>query len=1027
VVPRPLTFASASRILAGDEDRLINAVDHALSGLLLVSGQVGLFDPKNDLIRLLKDLRGRMDSSVESAPRRDRGDVMVAAHTIVTISAYFDELGSVSFAQDLRWQHSGLAELAGADGIAARLLGVEMPVPAASLSRQDLAKQLEIAYGRMADSTLRLLAALSEWDRWPENDRIVLEEQLRLTVPRAAGRRYGEYLVRLAGDRPAFAAWVGEWEHAATRERMHTGLEGVARRLERMAPERSTRQAWDTLARRYAADLDSSVISRGQHGAPGDLVLPVLADAYVNPAFQVTVAQGESTRAFEDSWWRNAVGKVHDDIEDFLTRYLNSPEATTVPLLVLGEPGVGKSVFTRTFAGRLLNTEFRPLRVDLRRVPADASVVDQVRLTLREALQRDVEWADLAEDSDGCTPVIFFDGYDELLQGSATSQADYLERVREFQLTSLITRDCPVAVVVTSRTIAADLVRVPDGTTIMRLEPFDERRTARWLDAWNEANRPYYQRYNLRPLPAAVVARHAELAEQPLLLLMLALYDAAGNALQHQDETLAGADLYEQLLRAFADREMRKGREHLTDQEVGDLVDQELERLAVAALAMFNRGAQSVTGEQLGEDLQALLSEPATVSTDRTAPSDAQRLVGRFFFVHVSESRYDRTLRTYEFLHSTFAEFLVAWFTIRALPKPPVRRLASAVRTEPEDGLLAAVLSHELLLEREPTIAFLKEMATGVEGRSDIRELLLAAFRMCRTQSPWRQYHAYRPGRTRDLVHAMAIYSANLVLLIILMSPDGRCRSADLFGPLPPAELEEQWRDLARLWLAGCRDSGTQRLAYTVTYSSDPVPYICMRSDRPWAAAVPFGQLRVRNDLLREPDVTALLRAVDPVMTRLGDELLPPSGEPGLAPAHGLLHVLFYPDASEQSYLHAINAAKALAVGRRRWYGDLIIKQLLARRRAVTGDAVLTGILELTRLDPSSEKLPQVVAVDVLRLISRADSLRHDRRVQLEAEILGRTDDRDATLRAVAEAARVDLSLAAVAADLAAGDHASQE
>jgi|SRR4051794_41390841 hypothetical protein len=56
-VSRPVTFASASRVLAGDEDRLINTIDYALSGLLLVTGQLGLFDPKNDLIGLLKDLR----------------------------------------------------------------------------------------------------------------------------------------------------------------------------------------------------------------------------------------------------------------------------------------------------------------------------------------------------------------------------------------------------------------------------------------------------------------------------------------------------------------------------------------------------------------------------------------------------------------------------------------------------------------------------------------------------------------------------------------------------------------------------------------------------------------------------------------------------------------------------------------------------------------------------------------------------------------------------------------------------------
>jgi hypothetical protein len=146
------------------------------------------------------------------------------------------------------------------------------------------------------------------------------------------------------------------------------------------------------------------VINRGQHGAHGHLALPVLAEAYVNPAYRVTVAEGETTRAFEEDWWRNAAGEVRDDIEGFLARHLHSPDATVLPLLVLGEPGAGKSVFTRTFAGRLLATGFRPLRVDLRRVPADASVVDQVRIALREALQRDADWADLAEDTAGGPP-----------------------------------------------------------------------------------------------------------------------------------------------------------------------------------------------------------------------------------------------------------------------------------------------------------------------------------------------------------------------------------------------------------------------------------------------------------------------------------------------------------------------------------------------------------------------------------------------------------------------------------------------
>jgi len=49
-----------------------------------------------------------------------------------------------------------------------------------------------------------------------------------------------------------------------------------------------------------------------------------------------------------------------------------------------------------------------------------------------------------------------------------------------------------------------------------------------WLEVWNAANASFQAASGLRPLPAEKVLEGAELARQPLLLLMLALYDADG-------------------------------------------------------------------------------------------------------------------------------------------------------------------------------------------------------------------------------------------------------------------------------------------------------------------------------------------------------------------------------------------------------------------------------------------------------------------------------------------------------------------
>jgi hypothetical protein len=171
--------------------------------------------------------------------------------------------------------------------------------------------------------------------------------------------------------------------------------------------------------------------------------------------------------------------------------------------------------------------------------------------------------------------------------------------------------------------------------------------------------------------------RMRELARQPLLLLMLALY-SADPALPALDADLAAADLYRQLLENFARREAGKdlGRDLRAD-ELDKRAQDHLDRLAIAALAMFNRGRQDISEAELGADLTALGPDPRPREASRPV-EEGQRVIGEFFFVHAAEARtltgpseaepdQARALshrepprRTYEFLHATFGEYLAA-------------------------------------------------------------------------------------------------------------------------------------------------------------------------------------------------------------------------------------------------------------------------------------------------------------------------------------------------------------------------------
>ncbi|GAA3438443.1 hypothetical protein [Kutzneria kofuensis] len=104
-----------------------------------------------------------------------------------------------------------------------------------------------------------------------------------------------------------------------------------------------------------------------------------------------------------------------------------------------------------------------------------------------------------------------------------------------------------MAVVVTSRLTVADRARPVFGVVTLLLDSFDDKQIDLWLTAWAECNAAALAARGVRPLPADIALRYEDLARQPLLLLLLALYDSAANEL-HSEARLNEAELYERLL-----------------------------------------------------------------------------------------------------------------------------------------------------------------------------------------------------------------------------------------------------------------------------------------------------------------------------------------------------------------------------------------------------------------------------------------------------------------------------------------------
>jgi hypothetical protein len=631
---------------------------------------------------------------------------------------------------------------------------------------------------------------------------------------------------KLSVEMPEVSFWANLVDHQATRHSVREIANGLLR-LETLIGELSSGRDPDdrrrALSRFYRAELRRPILSAGD--VPAGISIPTLEQGYITPGFRAATVQNYLDLASEDWWERQS---AREDLEDFLIGYLTSAAAAHMPLLVLGQPGSGKSVLTRILAARLPAREFLVIRVVLREVPADADLQAHIEYAIRASIGEPLSWPDLARSRGDALPLLLFDGFDELLQATGVSQADYLERIAAFQQREAALGR-PLAALVATRTAVADRARCAPGTIAVRLEPFSMQHVERWVASWNEANAATLIERGLEPLSVEVLLTNPDLASQPLLLMMLALYDADGNALRQASSSLGRVELYEQLLTRFAEREIRKNGAGLTNEQLAKEAENELTRLSIVAFAMFNRGRQWTTVDELNRDLPVLLpsqSPPAAVRSGdlRAALSRGERALGRFFFVHQgSATRDGAELRTFEFLHATFSEFLVGWLVARELSHMADVLGLSRNRSRPgevDDAFLHALLSFIPLTMRGTAVTFLDEQLQRwpAEQREVLREPIMRLFRLSQDAPRSSEFSTYRPiPATVPAQHAT--YSCNLLLLLIMLT--NSIRASDLMQAesvwfLQAADPSRRWRNMALLWRSQLPSEGWLHLINTI-------------------------------------------------------------------------------------------------------------------------------------------------------------------------------------------------------------------
>jgi hypothetical protein len=315
---------------------------------------------------------------------------------------------------------------------------------------------------------------------------------------------------------------------------------------------------------------------------------------------------------------------------------------------------------------------------------------------------------------------------------------------------------------------------------VVRLEPFDDNQVDCWLTTWNKVN-------PARQLPVAIALAQGELARQPLLLFLLALFNSGGGALT---PGISRAQLYLRLFTTFVERDVSKLGAQLSDHQRRQTVQRELDRLSMVAFAMFNRGSQAVTDAELVADLAALPAAqspseprqrvPPELGRRAVALSIAEQTAGRFFFrLFVQQDQAIRgqqtVLSTFEFLHASFGEFLVGLWVVAELSRlaeQERRKADDLYREPPDDALLHALLSVAVLSTREQRVLeFMAELLADKDAAdlTELRKLVTTLFcdsLQIRRHDPYPQYQPV----SNNAPTSYAAYSANLILLLLLIA-----------------------------------------------------------------------------------------------------------------------------------------------------------------------------------------------------------------------------------------------------------------
>lgn len=559
------------------------------------------------------------------------------------------------------------------DGISDEILDFSLPFPHPADKYNNHTQLLSSFYEKLKDGFISFLHCLAVWENKEEHKKEETFAILKEIVPQSI-KAYKHQYFELAVSFNEFFVWVNNKEHKDIEQKVDIGFFEINDKIDKILEEHENSigiKVFKELSSKYDSIVNLPIIeSTEMNRSTEELVFPSKSKIFIPQQFKA-VYYRKKEKLEDDSFWKNIA--EGNNLGEFINGLMSHSSSNDFPVIILGHPGSGKSLLCNMLSSKILGNRYNVILVKLRSINAENTIIAQIESQITDEIGRKCNWTDIADCHSEKDAIVIFDGYDELLQASGKTYANYVKQIQEFQQNEVFVGRRPVKCILTSRITLIDKAFIPDGTTIIKLLDFDSTRIELWTNIWNETNKEYFTKNNVRPLVVPDDKKIIQLAKQPLLLLMLALFDSNGNQIEkHQGLDLT--ELYYNLITEFIKRERNKDSDFknttLTEQEKS--IHSEVNKVGIAAIGMFNRKTLYIHAEQLNGDIAFFENSSENKNNTLKSLTNADLLLGSFFFVYKSDSKEYENFGTidksaYEFLHNTFGEFLTANFILNSV------------------------------------------------------------------------------------------------------------------------------------------------------------------------------------------------------------------------------------------------------------------------------------------------------------------------------------------------------------------------